>query len=135
MIVDLDVMDRNITSYVDYTEQNDCQLRSHVKTYKTPDIGRLQDELSSGGIVCQTLSEVEAMAYNGLTDIYLSYMVVGERKLRRAAHLAKKLDRFTGTVDPDLVLPVHYDTFDPIETDAEAFADELRAEGISVELF
>ena len=42
---------------------------------------------------------------------------------------------FARSVDPDLVLPVHYDTFDPIETDAAAFADELRAEGISVKLF
>jgi L-ascorbate metabolism protein UlaG (beta-lactamase superfamily) len=38
-------------------------------------------------------------------------------------------------VDPDLVLPVHYDTFDAVQTDAEAFAGELAADGIRVELF
>ena len=42
---------------------------------------------------------------------------------------------FARHVEPDLVLPCHYDTFEPIETDAEAFADELEAEGIRVELF
>ena len=42
---------------------------------------------------------------------------------------------FARSVDPDLVLPCHYDTFEPIETDAEAFADDLEAEGIRVELF
>ena len=42
---------------------------------------------------------------------------------------------FARSVDPALVLPVHYDTFDPIETDAEAFRDELEADGITVELF
>ncbi|QCS42893.1 MBL fold metallo-hydrolase [Natrinema versiforme] len=42
---------------------------------------------------------------------------------------------FARSVDPDLVLPEHYDTFDPIETDAEAFADDLAADGIRVELF
>ncbi|WP_409025370.1 MBL fold metallo-hydrolase [Halalkalicoccus salilacus] len=42
---------------------------------------------------------------------------------------------FARSVDPDLVLPVHYDTFDPIETDAAAFADELEDEGVRVELF
>lgn len=42
---------------------------------------------------------------------------------------------FARTVDPALVLPVHYDTFEPIETDAEAFAEELRHDGIRVELF
>ncbi|MCU4972906.1 MBL fold metallo-hydrolase [Halobacteria archaeon AArc-m2/3/4] len=42
---------------------------------------------------------------------------------------------FARSVDPDLVLPVHYDTFEAIETDAEAFADDLESEGIRVELF
>jgi L-ascorbate metabolism protein UlaG (beta-lactamase superfamily) len=42
---------------------------------------------------------------------------------------------FARSVDPELVLPVHYDTFDAIETDAEAFAAELESDGIRVELF
>jgi L-ascorbate metabolism protein UlaG (beta-lactamase superfamily) len=39
------------------------------------------------------------------------------------------------TLEPDLVLPVHYDTFEAIETDAEAFAADLEEKGIEVELF
>ena len=42
---------------------------------------------------------------------------------------------FARSVAPELVLPVHYDTFEAIETDAAAFAEELRGEGIRVELF
>ncbi len=42
---------------------------------------------------------------------------------------------FARSVDPELVLPEHYDTFEPIETDAEAFAAELEDDGIRVELF
>ncbi len=42
---------------------------------------------------------------------------------------------FTASVDPDLVLPLHYDTFEPIETDAEAFVEDVEAEGIEAELF
>ncbi|WP_290810018.1 MBL fold metallo-hydrolase [Halovivax sp.] len=42
---------------------------------------------------------------------------------------------FARAVDADLVLPVHYDTFEAIETDAEAFREELAADGIAVELF
>lgn len=37
-------------------------------------------------------------------------------------------------MDPDLVVPVHYDTFEAIETDAKAFAADLRERGVSVEL-
>ena len=42
---------------------------------------------------------------------------------------------FARSVDPELVLPVHYDTFEPIETDVEAFADELERDGIRVAIF
>jgi L-ascorbate metabolism protein UlaG (beta-lactamase superfamily) len=43
--------------------------------------------------------------------------------------------RFVESVDPALVLPVHYDTFDAIETDAEAFKEEVEASGSEVVLF
>jgi L-ascorbate metabolism protein UlaG (beta-lactamase superfamily) len=42
---------------------------------------------------------------------------------------------FAESVDPELVLPVHYDTFELIETDARAFAEDVEARGITVELF
>jgi L-ascorbate metabolism protein UlaG (beta-lactamase superfamily) len=37
-------------------------------------------------------------------------------------------------LDPDLVVPVHYDTFEAIEADAEAFASDLEDRGVEVEL-
>ena len=37
-------------------------------------------------------------------------------------------------LDPDLVVPVHYDAFEAIETDAGAFAADLEARGVRVEL-
>jgi L-ascorbate metabolism protein UlaG (beta-lactamase superfamily) len=42
--------------------------------------------------------------------------------------------RFTDSVDPDLVLPVHYDTFEQVETDAEAFAEDVETDDRCVEL-
>ncbi|OAQ53793.1 hypothetical protein HTG_05885 [Natrinema mahii] len=42
---------------------------------------------------------------------------------------------FARSVEPELVLPEHYDTFEPIETDAEAFAADLEGDGIRVDLF
>jgi len=37
-------------------------------------------------------------------------------------------------MDPDLVVPVHYDTFEAIEADAAAFAESLESRGVDVEL-
>lgn len=41
---------------------------------------------------------------------------------------------FTKSVGADLVLPVHYDTFEAIETDAEAFKRDVEKTGATVEL-
>jgi len=46
----------------------------------------------------------------------------------QAAELAESLK-------PEIVLPVHYDTFEPIETDEEAFKKELEDKGIKTVLF
>lgn len=43
--------------------------------------------------------------------------------------------RFVRSIEPQLVLPVHYGTFEKVETDAEAFVEELREDGFTVELF
>lgn len=47
---------------------------------------------------------------------------------REAADLAAALA-------PELVVPVHYGTFDAIETDVEAFAADLEGRGISVSVY
>lgn len=100
VLVELDAMDRNIADYVRFAQENDVRLRSHVKTHKIPDLAHLQHRRSDGGgVVCQTLSEAEVMAQNGIPDIYLSYMVVEESKLDRLIWLSEKLDAFATTVD------------------------------------
>lgn len=42
---------------------------------------------------------------------------------------------FAESLAPDLVLPVHYDTFEAIETDADAFKQEVETTGSTVQLF
>ena len=39
---------------------------------------------------------------------------------------------FARSVDPELVIPLHYDTFEAIETDVEAFAADLEESGTRV---
>jgi len=47
---------------------------------------------------------------------------------QQAVELAK-------SINPELVLPVHYDTFEPIETEEGEFKKELEEEGIEVQIF
>lgn len=47
----------------------------------------------------------------------------------------KEAAEFARSVGASLVLPVHYDTFEAIETDENAFIADLEADGIRAELF
>ena len=100
IVIDLDQMESNMAWYGEFAERHDVRLRSHVKTHKTPDIAHKQSRLPNArGILCQTLGEVEVMAQNGITDIYLSYMIVQPSQLERLVRLSEKLDQFATTVD------------------------------------
>jgi L-ascorbate metabolism protein UlaG (beta-lactamase superfamily) len=41
---------------------------------------------------------------------------------------------FAGALDPELVVPVHYNTFDALETDSRAFAADVASRGVPVAL-
>lgn len=113
LVVDLDTMERNIDWYANFAEDQNIQLRSHVKTHKIPALAHRQHDRTGGGICCQTLSEAEVMASGGIDDIYLSYMVVGEKKLNRLVHLSESLSSFATTVDG-------YGNIDPLQSAAAA---------------
>ena len=107
VLVDLAVMDANLRRYADFAEEHGVRLRSHAKTHKTPALAHYQDRLTGGGIVCQTLGEVEVMAQNGIEDVYLTYQVVGDRKLDRLTRVAETVESFATTVDgPGNILPL-----------------------------
>lgn len=99
VVVDLDVMERNLEWYAGFAEDHDVALRSHTKTHKIPALAHWEHDRTGAGIICQTLSEVEVMAQAGIDDIYLSYMVVGDSKLDRLVNVSEKLDAFATTVD------------------------------------
>lgn len=99
LLVDTEVMDENVQTFVEFAERQNVTLRSHAKSHKIPELAHWQHELTGGGIVCQKLSEAEVMATNGIGDIYLSYIVLGDGKLDRVCRLAQRLEYFASTVD------------------------------------
>ena len=55
LVVDLDVMERNVRACVEFADEHDLRLRSHVKTHENAALASWQDGASGGGgVVCQT---------------------------------------------------------------------------------
>jgi D-serine deaminase-like pyridoxal phosphate-dependent protein len=98
VLIDLDKMERNITRMQSRCDDLGISFRPHIKTHKIPDIARRQIEAGAIGIACQKVSEAEVFADAGCRDIQIPYNIVGERKTRRLAALAKRAN-VTVTVD------------------------------------
>ena len=91
-LVDLDVMENNLRRCQTYLDRHGLRLRPHIKTHKIPEFAHLQLRLGAKGINCQKLGEAEVMADAGLTDILLTYNLIGPAKLDRLVALARRTD-------------------------------------------
>jgi D-serine deaminase-like pyridoxal phosphate-dependent protein len=91
LIADLDVVERNAVRMQARCDELALALRPHVKTHKLPALAHLQMRTGAVGIACQKLGEAEVMAAAGLRDILITYPLVGERKARRFAALAREI--------------------------------------------
>jgi D-serine deaminase-like pyridoxal phosphate-dependent protein len=91
-VVDLDVMENNLRRCQIYLDRHGLRLRPHIKTHKIPEFAHLQIRLGAKGVNCQKLGEAEVMADAGITDILLTYNLVGPTKLDRLVALARRTD-------------------------------------------
>lgn len=90
MVVDLEIVERNLNRMADYCRNHNLALRPHIKTHKTPELARRQLELGACGITVAKIGEAEVMAAAGLSDLLLAYPVVGAIKARRLAALLEQ---------------------------------------------
>ncbi len=98
VVVDLAKVEANLAHAQAHATANGYALRPHIKTHKLPRFARRALELGAVGITAQKLGEAEIMADAGLTDIFVPYNIVGEKKLARLAALN---DRVTMSVTAD----------------------------------
>ncbi len=88
--VDLDAVERNIGRMQAYCDEHGLAFRPHIKTHKLPAIAHMQLRAGAVGITCQKLGEAEVMEAAGLTDILLTFPLVGAAKAERLATLARE---------------------------------------------
>lgn len=103
VVIDLQTVDANLKRAQAHADALGLALRPHIKTHKLPRFARRQVELGAVGITVQKLGEGEAMADSGLSDIFLPYNIVGEKKLARLAALNRRVALKVTADSPDTV--------------------------------
>ena len=101
LVVDLDIVDRNIERLAAGARDRGVALRPHVKTHKSVALARMQLEAGAAGITVGTVGEAEVMAAGGIGDIFIAYPVWAEGA--RAERLAAVHQAVTLSVGIDSV--------------------------------
>src|SRR6266849_5227379 len=90
LLIDLDILERNLARVADYTKANQLRLRPHTKTHKVPAVGKRQLDSGAMGLTVAKVGEAEVMLGSGTPDLLVAYPVIGRTKLERLAEVARK---------------------------------------------
>ncbi len=89
-VIDIDVVARNLGRWQARCDEKGLANRPHIKTHKLAPLAKAQIEMGAKGITVQKLGEAEVMAEAGITDMLLTFNVVGRHKLERLAALMRR---------------------------------------------
>jgi D-serine deaminase-like pyridoxal phosphate-dependent protein len=122
VLVDIDKAEANLKKAQDAADKAGIKLRPHIKTHKLPLFARRQVALGAVGITVQKLGEAEVMADAGLTDILLTFNIVGEKKRTRLKALHERV-----------TIRVVADSAETVAGLAGTFGDARKPLGVFVE--
>ncbi|MFJ6000560.1 alanine racemase [Arthrobacter sp. NPDC092385] len=90
VVVDGDVLDRNIAAMARWTREQGIALRPHAKTHKIPEIAHRQLAAGAVGLTVATIGEAEVFTDSGIRDIFIAYPLwVDDRAARRLLALTE----------------------------------------------
>ncbi|MGH7128865.1 MAG: DSD1 family PLP-dependent enzyme [Planctomycetaceae bacterium] len=99
LTVEIEAMQRNLARMMGILAGSTVRLRPHLKTAKSPALAHLMVQAGAVGVCAAKLSEAEALANAGITDILLTSEVAGFGKVERLVALASRLAAFKAVVD------------------------------------
>jgi D-serine deaminase-like pyridoxal phosphate-dependent protein len=103
LVVDLDILERNIAAMAAHAKRHGIALRPHAKTHKSAEIARLQIAAGALGVCCAKLGEAEALADAGIESLLITSPVVTEAGIARLTALNTRLrDLMAVCDDPEI---------------------------------
>jgi 3-hydroxy-D-aspartate aldolase len=99
LVIDLDMLERNIAAMATFAKERGIALRPHAKTHKSADIAQKQVAAGAVGVCCAKLGEAEAMADGGIGGILITSPVVSAPAIKRLTRLNALIPDLRVTVD------------------------------------
>jgi 3-hydroxy-D-aspartate aldolase len=83
MLVDLDLLEKNIRTIATYLKGRPVAFRSHTKTHKCLEVAKLQLAAGGKGLCAAKLGEADYLIRGGMKDVLITAPVVGPLKIQR----------------------------------------------------
>ena len=99
LVLDLDMLDRNIAEMATFAKAHKVNLRPHSKTHKSADIALRQIKAGALGVCCAKLGEAEALAEGGVENLHITSPVVTPQAITRLIELNGKIKDLMVVVD------------------------------------
>lgn len=99
LVLDLEMLDRNIAEMASFAKAHKVNLRPHSKTHKSADIARRQIAAGALGVCCAKLGEAEALGEAGIESLHITSPVVTPQAIDRLMVLNAKVKDLMVVVD------------------------------------
>lgn len=103
LLVDLDVMERNLETMVEFFCNRPAKLRPHFKNHRVLELARRQIERGAIGITCARLWQAERLAGFGIRDILIANEIAGEAPIERFVELSREVPVIVAVDNPKVV--------------------------------
>ena len=90
LIVDLDMLESNITKMASYLKAQGRAFRPHAKTHKCAEIAHRCLKAGAVGACAAKIGEAEVLSDKGVGGLLLTTAMVGQHRIERAVRLATK---------------------------------------------
>jgi D-serine deaminase-like pyridoxal phosphate-dependent protein len=102
-LIDIGIVENNLKRWQTRCDKAGFANRPHIKTHKLVGFAKRQLHLGAKGITVQKLGEAEVMADAGITDMLITFNIVGTVKLKRLSALMRRTDIVAVADNEDVV--------------------------------
>src|SRR6266851_466746 len=103
LLVDLDVMERNLETMARFFCNRPAKLRPHFKNHRVLDLAARQMEHGAIGSTCARLWQAERLAGFGIRDILIANEIAGETPIGRFVELSREVPVLVAVDNPRIV--------------------------------
>jgi D-serine deaminase-like pyridoxal phosphate-dependent protein len=103
LLVDLDVMERNLETMARFFCNRPAKLRPHFKNHRVLELAARQMEHGAIGITCARLWQAERLAGFGIRDILIANEIAGETPIERFVELSREVPVLVAIDNPRVV--------------------------------